>query len=154
LEKSTSGNLTISINDIDADGRLIHWHCTTGQLLSTIQEGDSQINCVTYQGGNISYVDGTPAAPGSGSAALNSGAPTGAAGKRFATCGSDMYIRVYDGATHKKIAQMVTGYEPHEIDSYELTASPWICKTRRNHCWPQQPCILCEVPPSRPECSH
>ncbi|KAJ3327678.1 hypothetical protein HDU76_011345, partial [Blyttiomyces sp. JEL0837] len=30
-------------------------------------------------------------------------------GKRFATCGSDGYVRVYDGATHKRVAKMISG---------------------------------------------
>ncbi|KAJ3404883.1 hypothetical protein HDV05_006867 [Chytridiales sp. JEL 0842] len=89
-----------------ADGRLIHWHATTGQLLSTIQDGDSQLNCVTYQDGHIPMLD---IAPGSGSAALEAGAPTGGAGKLFATGGSDMYVRVYDSVTHKRITQMISG---------------------------------------------
>ncbi|KAI9343767.1 WD40-repeat-containing domain protein [Zopfochytrium polystomum] len=74
-----------------ADGRLIHWHPTSGQKISTISEGDAQINCVTYQGG-----------PG-----FN--AEEGAAGRRFASCGSEGIVRVYDGANHRRIARMSGG---------------------------------------------
>ncbi|ORY44947.1 WD40 repeat-like protein [Rhizoclosmatium globosum] len=70
-----------------ADGRIIHWHYTSGQLISTVPEPNVQINCVTYQSN------------------LNSET----AGAYFASSGSDSYVRVYDSQNHKKLLEMNRG---------------------------------------------
>ncbi|KAJ3129416.1 hypothetical protein HK098_001517 [Nowakowskiella sp. JEL0407] len=64
-----------------ADGKAIHWHCTTGQKLGTIEEEDNQINSVHY------FRDGS----------------------LFATTGSDCCIRVYDSNTQKLATNLFTG---------------------------------------------
>ncbi|KAJ3043956.1 hypothetical protein HDV00_003483 [Rhizophlyctis rosea] len=64
-----------------ADGKLLHYHYTSNQLISTIDEGENQINCVTYSHD----------------------------GKQFATGGSDMHLRIYDGVTQKETLKMFTG---------------------------------------------
>ncbi|KAJ3059092.1 hypothetical protein HK102_010163, partial [Quaeritorhiza haematococci] len=65
-----------------ANGKLVHWHYTSGQKLAEIDEGENeQINCVQY------FRDGS----------------------RFATAGSDVWVRVYDAATQKVINKMQTG---------------------------------------------
>ncbi|KAJ3190618.1 hypothetical protein HK101_008535 [Irineochytrium annulatum] len=66
-----------------ADGRVIHWHHTSGQILNTLTLSESQINNVSYQ-------------------------PSGA---RFATAGSDSYVRVFDASTFQSTADMSTGKE-------------------------------------------
>ncbi|KAJ3238402.1 hypothetical protein HDU81_007883 [Chytriomyces hyalinus] len=69
-----------------ADGRIIHWHYTSGQIISTIQEEDIQINGLSYQAG---YNDGP--------------------GQYFAACGSDKTVRIYDAQNHKKMLDMTGG---------------------------------------------
>ncbi|KAJ3037998.1 hypothetical protein HK097_003314 [Rhizophlyctis rosea] len=64
-----------------ADGKLIHYHYTSGQLISVIDEDENQINCVSYS----------------------------ADGKQFVTGGSDMHLRIYDGVTQKETLKMFTG---------------------------------------------
>ncbi|KAJ3107189.1 hypothetical protein HDU97_004609 [Phlyctochytrium planicorne] len=67
-----------------ADGRTIHWHVTSGQMMSTVQDGaDAQVNCVTYS-------------PGGG---------------KFATASSDCTVRVFDGVSMQCEAAMSTGRE-------------------------------------------
>ncbi|KAJ1562091.1 hypothetical protein HK096_002127 [Nowakowskiella sp. JEL0078] len=65
-----------------ADGRIVHWHCTTGQQLSTIEEQENQIACLHY------YSDGS----------------------KFGTTGSDTCVRVYDSITNKLCVKMTNGY--------------------------------------------
>ncbi|KAJ8322879.1 hypothetical protein QVD99_007434 [Batrachochytrium dendrobatidis] len=65
-----------------ADGSIRHWHYTTGQLLSTINEPDNQINGVSYSRD----------------------------GSQFVTCGSDMHVRVYDGQTHALTFSAMSGH--------------------------------------------
>ncbi|KAI8617166.1 WD40-repeat-containing domain protein [Chytriomyces sp. MP71] len=69
-----------------ADGRIIHWHFTSGQVISTIQEEDLQINSIAYQN-----------------------KPDGFPGQFFAACASDPVIRVYDAQNHKKVYEMSGG---------------------------------------------
>ncbi|KAI8923733.1 quinon protein alcohol dehydrogenase-like superfamily [Entophlyctis helioformis] len=64
-----------------ADGSIRHWHYTSGQLLSTVSEGDNQINTVAYSND----------------------------GSLFVTGGSDMNARVYDGETHKNVFSVFAG---------------------------------------------
>ena len=69
------------MDNLDADGSIRHWHYTTGQLLSTINEPDNQINGVSYSRD----------------------------GSQFVTCGSDMHVRVYDGQTHALTFSAMSG---------------------------------------------
>ncbi|TPX68243.1 hypothetical protein SpCBS45565_g03291 [Spizellomyces sp. 'palustris'] len=64
-----------------ASGHVVHYHITSGQAISTIKEADNQTNCVSYDG----Y------------------------GMRFATGGSDCWVRVYDGMGMKEIVKMKAG---------------------------------------------
>ncbi|KAJ3019584.1 UNVERIFIED_CONTAM: hypothetical protein HDU68_010596 [Siphonaria sp. JEL0065] len=70
-----------------ADGRIIHWHYTSGQIISTINEPEVQINSVAYQN--------------------NTNSESG--GDYFAAAGSDSYVRVYDSQNHKKLLEMNRG---------------------------------------------
>eukprot|EP00842_Homolaphlyctis_polyrhiza_P005048 jgi/Hompol1/5544/HPOL_004524-RA len=64
-----------------ADGFVRHWHYTSGKLLSTISEGDNQINMASYNSD----------------------------GSVFATVGSDMHVRTYDGPTQAPIFKVYAG---------------------------------------------
>ncbi|KAI8819473.1 WD40-repeat-containing domain protein [Fimicolochytrium jonesii] len=64
-----------------ASGHIIHWHTTSNQIISTIDEGDHQTQCVVYNN----------------------------AGTKFATGGSDCNVRVYDGVQMKEVVKMNTG---------------------------------------------
>ncbi|KAJ3123962.1 hypothetical protein HK100_011425 [Physocladia obscura] len=74
-----------------ADGRIIHWHYTSGQLISSISEPSVQINCVAYQ--NIG---------------LSNDQPAGIC-NYFASAASDSFVRIYDAQTHAKILEMNRG---------------------------------------------
>ena len=58
---------------LDANGKIRLWHYTSGKVLSTIEEADNQINCISYRNDGL----------------------------QFATCGSDVTIRVYDSLSSK-----------------------------------------------------
>ncbi|KAI9090174.1 WD40-repeat-containing domain protein [Phlyctochytrium arcticum] len=64
-----------------ASGHVVHWHTTSGQVMSTIIETENQVNSVVYD----NY------------------------GTRLATGGSDQMIRVYDGMGMKEITAMHQG---------------------------------------------
>ncbi|KAL2918545.1 hypothetical protein HK105_201946 [Polyrhizophydium stewartii] len=64
-----------------ADGSIRHWHYTSGQLLSSFTEDDNQTNILVY-------------------------CPDGGT---FATAGSDMTLRLYDGVTQKRVAKICAG---------------------------------------------
>jgi WD40 repeat protein len=65
---------------VDADGRICHWHITSGKCLHEIQEPDNQLFCLDY-------------------------APDGT---QFATAGKNREVRVYDEAT-KRLSQVLEG---------------------------------------------
>ena len=64
-----------------ADGTVRHWHCTTGQLLSTINEKDNQINSFAYQKDGSSFV----------------------------TAGNDLTLRIYDAEYQKITLSLSSG---------------------------------------------
>lgn len=64
-----------------ASGHIIQWHITSGKILASIHEKDNQINCLAY------FADGS----------------------RFATVGSDSFVRVYDEVTKKLIVSLFSG---------------------------------------------
>ncbi|TPX32652.1 hypothetical protein SmJEL517_g04282 [Synchytrium microbalum] len=65
-----------------ADGRLIHWHYTSGQLLSVVTEpGNESLLYVTYR----------------------------ADGSQYATSGSDALVRIHDAATQKVTSRLELG---------------------------------------------
>lgn len=65
---------------VDADGRICHWHITSGKCLHEITEPDNQLFCLDYAS------DGT----------------------QFATAGKKREVRVYDEAT-KRLSQVLEG---------------------------------------------
>jgi len=65
---------------VAADGRVTHWHASSGKLLHEIVEPDNQLFCVDYV----------------------------ANGSQFATAGKRREIRIYDEYT-KKLAQVLSG---------------------------------------------
>jgi WD40 repeat protein len=65
---------------VDADGRICHWHITSGKCLHEIQEPENQLFCLDYAS------DGT----------------------QFATAGKKREVRVYDEAT-KRLSQVLEG---------------------------------------------
>lgn len=74
---SKTKNVLVSV---DADGRIFHWHITSGKCLHEISEKDNQIFCVDYV----------------------------ADGSQFATSGKNRQVRVYDEAT-KRLCQTLEG---------------------------------------------
>lgn len=67
-----------------ADGRVLQYHVTSGNLVSTVPspEKDFQLNNIAYS----------------------------ADGSRFATGGSDSYVRVYDEVSKKLICSLYAGW--------------------------------------------
>lgn len=74
---SRTKNILVSVG---ADGRLLHWHTSSGKCLHEIVEPDNQLFCVDY-------------------------APDGS---QLATAGRQREVRVYDEST-KKLAQVLVG---------------------------------------------
>jgi WD40 repeat protein len=79
-----------------SDGRVKHWHITTGQLLHEIDESIYEPNAFnvdsgTEEGNQTMTVDYFKN------------------GTHFATAGSDLIVRVYDGNTRKRTALMFAG---------------------------------------------
>jgi WD40 repeat protein len=74
---SKTRNVLVSVG---ADGRITHWHASSGKCLHEIREPDNQLYCLDY-------------------------APDGS---QFATAGKQREIRVYDEGT-KKLAQKLKG---------------------------------------------
>lgn len=76
-------NILVSVT---ADGKITHWHTSTGKVLHTMEEADNPIMCVDYN------VNGT----------------------QFATGGSDKLVRLYDDNTKTLITVMKqnTFYHP------------------------------------------
>ncbi len=68
---------------IDADGKIRHWHYTSGKLLSTIDEGANEINSLAYRKDGL----------------------------KFVTVGSDMHLRIYDAVTLKLGTLLESGAE-------------------------------------------
>ena len=68
---------------IDADGKIRHWHYTSGKLLSTIEEPDNDINYLGYRNDGL----------------------------YFLTAGSDATVRIYDTVTSKSTHALKYGTE-------------------------------------------
>jgi WD40 repeat protein len=66
---------------IDTDGKVRHWHATSGKKLSEITEEDNQVLACDF------HSDGS----------------------RFVTAGSDYTLRVYDENTQESICSMFAG---------------------------------------------
>lgn len=64
-----------------ADGKVIHWHFTTGQIIKLIDHGDDQMNSVQY------CKDGS----------------------HFVTAGSEGTLKIYDGVTFQQVNKMIYG---------------------------------------------
>lgn len=78
-DQSRTRNVLLTAN---ADGRVQHWHVTSGKCLHTISEPDNQVFAVDYK------LDGT----------------------KFATAGKDYTVRIYDEATKTKVADLCSGF--------------------------------------------
>merc|ERR1719265_2829779 len=74
---SKTKNVLISVG---ADGRILHWHTSSGKCLHEIIEPDNQLYCLDYV----------------------------ADGSQFATAGKKREVRIYDEST-KKLAQVLIG---------------------------------------------
>ena len=68
---------------VDADGKIRHWHYTSGKLLSTIDEPDNAINGLHYRNDGL----------------------------KFVTVGSDIKVRIYDSLLMKNTITMDQGTE-------------------------------------------
>ena len=67
---------------LDAGGLIVHWHYTSGQSISTIEEKENMLNCIAY----------------SKNASI------------FAVAGSEPLINIYDGLTHSLKTTLTSGY--------------------------------------------
>lgn len=76
---SKTRNVLLTAN---ADGRIQHWHVTSGKCLHTIVEPDNQVFAIDYK------EDAT----------------------KFATAGKDYTVRIYDEATKTKVADLCSGF--------------------------------------------